>query len=89
MAIHSMAMKMTMEIDDALLARVMAEYGLETKTEAVHFALHELDRKARLKVFAKEGLGLTPEELKDAVFPDYDLSRVAEDENPYGNSRPH
>jgi Arc/MetJ family transcription regulator len=85
-----MAMKMTMHIDDDLLARVMEEYGLETKTDAVHFALRELDRRARLKVFAKEGLGLTPEELKDAVFPEYQLEtmKVAEDEKPYGNARP-
>jgi len=64
-------MKMTIEIDEKVLKAVMDEYGLETKTEAIHFALKELDRKAKLKVFAKEGLGLTPEELKDAVYPDY------------------
>ncbi len=83
-------MKMTMHIDDDLLARVMKEYELETKTDAVHFALRELDRRARLKVFAKEGLGLTAEELKDAVFPEYQLEmmKVAEDEKPYGNARP-
>lgn len=71
MAIPSMGMKMTIEIDEKVLKAVMDEYGLETKTEAIHFALKELDRKAKLKVFAKEGLGLTPEELKDAVYPDY------------------
>jgi hypothetical protein len=87
-----MAMKMTMHIDDDLLARVMKEYELETKTDAVHFALRELDRRARLKVFAKEGLGLglSPGELRDAVFPDYQLEtlKVAEDEKPYGSARP-
>lgn len=90
MAILGMAMKMTMHIDDDLLARVMKEYELETKTNAVHFALRELDRRARLKVFAKEGLGLTPEELKDVVFPEYQLEtmKVAEDGKPYGNARP-
>jgi Arc/MetJ family transcription regulator len=83
-------MKMTLHIDEALLARVIEEYGIETKTEAVHFALHELDRRAQLKVFAKEGLGLTPEELADAVDPNYRLeSYVAEDEAPYGSARPH
>lgn len=90
MAIRGMAMKVTMHIDDDLLARVMKEYELETKTDAVHFALRELDRRARLKIFAKEGLGLTPEELKDAVFPEYQLEtmKVAEDEKPCGNARP-
>lgn len=78
-------MKMTIEIDDTLLADIMKGYGIETKTEAIHYALKELDRRARLKVFAKEGLGLTPEELKDSVYSDY---RVAEEEPPYGSARP-
>jgi Arc/MetJ family transcription regulator len=83
-------MKMTLHIDETLLARVMEEYGIETKTEAVHFALRELDRRVQLKAFAREGLGLTPEELADAVDPNYKLeSYVAEDEAPYGNARPH
>jgi len=82
-------MKMTLQIDEALLARVMEAYEIETKTEAVHMALHEMDRRHQLKIFAKEGLGLTPEELKDAVDPNYRLeSYVAEDEAPYGNTRP-
>ncbi|WP_353567892.1 type II toxin-antitoxin system VapB family antitoxin [Haloferula sargassicola] len=84
-------MKMTMHIDEALLARVMETYDLETKTDAVHFALNELDRKARLRAMLKEGLGLTPEELKEGVDPNYDpmRMRVAEDITPYGSERPH
>lgn len=86
-------MKMTMHIDEALLKRVMDTYELETKTDAVEFALRELDRKARLKKFMKDGLGLTPEELKDAVYPGYSpdelpSSKVAEDPLPYGSPRP-
>lgn len=90
MAIHRMAMKMTMHIDDELLARVMEKYGLETKTDAVHFALNELDRKARLREMMKTGLGLTPEELGDAIYEDYDLEslRVAETPRSYGADRP-
>jgi Arc/MetJ family transcription regulator len=65
-------MKMTMHIDEALLKRVMDTYELETKTDAVEYALKELDRRARLKKFMKEGLGLTAEELKDGVYPGYD-----------------
>lgn len=30
------------DIDEALLQRVMQRYNLRTKREAVHFALHEL-----------------------------------------------
>lgn len=83
-------MKMTMHIDEALLARVMETYDLETKTDAVHFALNELDRKARLRAMLNEGLGLTPEELADSVDPSYDpiALRVAEDPARYGTSRP-
>jgi Arc/MetJ family transcription regulator len=83
-------MKMTMHIDDALLKRVMETYELETKTDAVHYALRELDRRARMKKFLKEGLGLTTDELKDAVYPGYhpDNVRVAEDPAPYGSARP-
>lgn len=82
-------MKMTMHIDEALLARVMDRYGLETKTDAVHFALNELDRKARLKAMLKDGLGLSAEDLEDAVYEDYDplKLRVAEDPKSYGTSR--
>jgi Arc/MetJ family transcription regulator len=83
-----------MHIDDALLKRVMDTYELETKTDAVEFALKELDRKARLRKFMKEGLGLTAKELKDSVYPGYDPDhvmpslKVAEDEKPYGTRRP-
>lgn len=86
-------MKMTMHIDEALLKRVMDTYELETKTDAVEFALRELDRKARLKKFMKDGLGLTAEELKDAVYPGYSAdemprTKVAEAPLPYGSPRP-
>ena len=77
-------MKMTMHNDADLLASVMKEYELETKTEAVHFALKELDRKRRLNEFMKEGgLQMTPEELKTMFYEDYDPSAVAEKEAPY------
>jgi hypothetical protein len=79
-----------MHIDEALLKRVMKNYGCESKTAAIDFALAELDRKARLKEFAEKGLGFTPEELGNAVDPDYDVMslRVAEDPPPYGKRRP-
>jgi Arc/MetJ family transcription regulator len=79
-------MKMTMHIDDALLARVMKTYECESKTEAVNFALKELDRLARLRKFAATGMGMTPEELKNSVDPDYDVlsERAAEAPATYG-----
>ena len=87
-------MKMTMHIDEHLLKRVMEEYGYESKTEAVEMALRELDRKMRFKEFGTKGLGLTPAEWEDAVFPGYDpknlsgydpmINKVAEDPKKYG-----
>jgi hypothetical protein len=81
-------MKMTMHIDEELLAAVMKEYELETKTEAVHFALSELDRKRRLNEFVKEGgLQMTPEELKGMFFDDYDPIALRDMEKPYGHEK--
>ncbi|MEP2777318.1 MAG: type II toxin-antitoxin system VapB family antitoxin [Luteolibacter sp.] len=79
-------MKMTMHIDEALLERVIASYGFESKTEAVDMALREMDRKVRFREFVKNGLGFTPEELADGVEPGYDPKtlRVAEPDSPYG-----
>ena len=73
-------MKMTMHIDDALLESVIRLTGASSKTEAVHMALREMDRKARLAAYGRSGLGLTPAELMDSVEPGYDVlsSRVAE-----------
>jgi len=73
-------MKMTMHIDEALLDRVVEKFGCTSKTEAVEMALKEMDRKSRFQEMVKAGLGLSPEELKNAVDPDYDVmgTRVAE-----------
>jgi len=73
-------MKMTMHIDEELLDRVVEKFGCTSKTEAVEMALREMDRKARFKEMVKVGMGFTPEELKNAVDPDYDVMsmRVAE-----------
>jgi Arc/MetJ family transcription regulator len=66
-------MKMTMYIDDELLARVMAATGAASKTKAIDLALREMDRKAKLIKLSAAGLGLGPEELKEAIDPAYDL----------------
>lgn len=78
---------MTMHIDEALLASVVEEYGYESKTDAVDGALREMNRRAKLRRFMSEGLGLTEEELKDSVLPDYDPMslRIADS----GPDRPH
>jgi hypothetical protein len=89
-----------MHIDEALLKRVVDAYGCESKTEAVEMALREMDRKVRYREFIKNGLGLTREELMDAVIPGYDpknlnitryntgdfpSTKVAEDPRNYGH----
>lgn len=73
-------MKMTLRIDEKLLASVMAEHDFQTKTEAVHAALKEMDRQARVHKFAEEGLGMSSDELKRAVDPDYDLLKLRQAE---------
>ena len=57
-------MKLTINLDDALLDRVVAITGASTKTEAITMALREIDRKARLIEVLKGGLGATTTELK-------------------------
>lgn len=74
-------MKMTMHIDEAILAEVMKITGVASKTKAVETALADMVRKHRFKTFAKKGLGMTPDELKNVwedPFPD-ETARVAED----------
>lgn len=80
-------MKMTMHIDDSLLKRVMNATGVSSKTKAVDLALRELDRRAELIRLAREGLGLTAEELKHAYNPASDPDatlRCAEARRVYG-----
>ena len=66
-------MKMTMHIDDELLARVMEATGAASKTKAIDLALREMDRKAKLIKLSTAGLGLGPDELKETIDPGYDL----------------
>ena len=66
-------MKMTMHIDEALLDEVRGAYGFESKTETINAALHEMDRRHKLRAYAKSGLGFSASELRDAVEPGYDI----------------
>jgi Arc/MetJ family transcription regulator len=67
---------MTMHIDEELLARVMEATGTTSKTKAIDLALREMDRKAKLIKLTTAGLGLGPDELKEAVDPAYDLEAM-------------
>ena len=80
-------MKMTLHIDDGLLARVMASTGTDSKTKAIDLALREMDRRAKLIMLTREGLGATPDELHDAVDPAYDLDAMRKLETPVNYGR--
>lgn len=75
-------MKMTMHIDEALLARVMEATGTTSKTKAIDLALRELDRKAKLMSLSEAGLGLSGDELRESVDPAYDLEEMRRRETP-------
>ncbi len=83
-------MKMTMHIDEDVLARVMKITGASTKTEAVEIALREMARRHKMKELFSAGLGLSPGELRAAFDPaslsidDHGL-KAAEDAGSYGN----
>lgn len=85
---HTLAgMKMTLHIDSELLERVMAATGATSKTMAIDLALREIDRKAKLTRLASEGLGMGPDELREAIAPEYDLVELRRRETPVNYGR--
>jgi Arc/MetJ family transcription regulator len=60
-------MKITLNIDDALLARVVASTGAKTKTEAINAALAEIDRRNKLVALLSEEITMTPKEWANAI----------------------
>jgi hypothetical protein len=88
-------MKMTMHIDEGLLAEVMLATGAGSKTAAVDAALRKVATKFRQRERFKEGLGMTPAELGEAFDADLALglrghapALVAEKPVVYGGKRP-
>jgi len=84
---------MTMHIDEDVLERVMRITGAKTKTAAVEIALNEMARRHKMKELFRAGLGLTPDELKNAFDPKSAADEpasplVAEDKAPYGKPDP-
>ncbi|MCB1229194.1 MAG: type II toxin-antitoxin system VapB family antitoxin [Verrucomicrobiae bacterium] len=78
-------MKLTINVDEALLDRVVEITEAASKTEAITIALREIDRRARLVDVLREGLGASTEELKEMFDPASDPSalRVAESSASY------
>ena len=68
-------MKMTMHIDEALLAEVMAATGAKSKTAAVNEALRKIATKFRQREGLRRGLGMTAGEIAAAY--DADLAEKA------------
>lgn len=88
-------MKMTMHIDEDVLARVMKITGAGTKTEAVEIALKEMARRHKMKELFTAGLGLSADELRNAFDPASEAANApdaqaaaAEATAPYGKPDP-
>ena len=75
-------MKMTLNIDDELLDRVMKFTGAKTKTEVIDNALKEMDRRATLSALLADDFGMTSEDWKNALDPAYDVETMRAAETP-------
>jgi Arc/MetJ family transcription regulator len=71
-------MKLTLNIDDDLLSRVMETTGAKTKTEAIHAALAEIDRRHKLIALLGEDIGINWETDIDESSWAEQTVRVAE-----------
>lgn len=78
-------MKITLNVDDALLERVVESTGSKTKTAAIDLALREMDRRARLTETLSNGSGVHGEALANMFDPESDpmALRAAEDPAKY------
>jgi len=78
-------MKITLNVHDALLDRVVDITGAKTKTAAIDFALREVDRRAKLTYALASESGVSGEELRKLFDPasDPEVMRVAEDPASY------
>ena len=64
-------MKMTLHIDEALVKGVMESTGARTKTEAIHLALTEMNRRRRLNaMLTKDDFGLDAKGWANAFDPE-------------------
>lgn len=74
-------MKLTLNIDDDLLTRVMETTGAKTKTEAIHAALADIDRRHKLISLLSEDIGINWDTDIDTTAWDRDeeaTARIAE-----------
>ncbi|MDA3875329.1 MAG: type II toxin-antitoxin system VapB family antitoxin [Kiritimatiellae bacterium] len=80
-------MRLTLNIDGELLDRVVESTGSKTKTDAITYALKEIDRRRRLTEILRRGSGASPDELENMFDPASDpkVLRVAEQQPSYGD----
>jgi hypothetical protein len=78
-------MKLTINLDPALVERAVKATGAKTKTEAITIALKEVDRRARLVDILRKGLGADANQLRSMFDPASDplTMRVAEKPSNY------
>jgi Arc/MetJ family transcription regulator len=62
-------MKMTVDIPDEIVRELMNINSLDTKREAIEFALRDTVRRLRMKEEFKVGLGLSAEQLMADAAP--------------------
>lgn len=82
-------MKITLNVDQALLEWVVEATGCKTKTAAIDDALREIDRRARLTKILSRGTGLSGDELANAFDTASDpltLRAAAEDAARYNQA---
>ncbi len=84
---YNVWMKMTMHIDDVLLAKAKTIAGVSSKTATIDMALREFVRRGELVRGLTSYLDRTPAELKDMFDPDYDLDAMRLAENPKRHGR--
>ena len=69
-------MKITINMDDELLDSVMTITGASTKTEAIHIALKDIVRRAKLLNILREGTGVPASELSEMFDPASDPMKL-------------
>jgi Arc/MetJ family transcription regulator len=74
------AVKITVEIDEKKLSRLMKLTGIRTKTQALDYALSTAERSTRRDHLLARPL--KAKNLKDAVYPSYDIRKLREREIP-------
>ena len=82
-------MKITLNVDDSLLDRVVKSTGSKTKTAAIDYPLREIDRRTRLTEVLRRSADLIEEDLEEIFDPasDPQTLRVAEGSAAYNKKQ--